>query len=69
MLTKAAMANLEESGSDFKRDIRQFRESSARIGHEAAKAAFLAELLDGADPDREQGWRDYADTVAVEASC
>ena len=59
--SKAAQANIEETGIDPMDDI-----DAIRSGDTTA-AQLLDECLDGADPDRAQGWREYVDAV-VEAA-
>ena len=63
-LTAAALANLEELGlddDDIRADV-----DALRTG-KRTRDAFLAECLDGADEDREEGWRDYVSAVASAA--
>jgi hypothetical protein len=55
--THAAQQNIEETGADWQADLADLR-SGRRT-----PAALLAHCLDGADPDREHGWREYVDCL------
>lgn len=57
-MTEAALANIEETGSDVRADL------GALVSGETDAAALLASCLRGADADREQGWRDYVSTLS-----
>lgn len=58
----AAMACIEESGVDVTDDIR-----SVERGEET-RESLLTRCLNGADADREQGWREYVSAVVDAAS-
>jgi hypothetical protein len=63
-LTQAAAENLRELGmttQDIRRDVE--RVASGRL----STNALLALCLEGADPDREQGWHEYVDAVVLAA--
>lgn len=59
--TRAALKNINETGTDVAADLADIRSG------EHTAASLLAECLYGADPDREQGWRDYVSAVAAAA--
>jgi len=59
--TAAAQANIEETGADVAADI------AALVAGTQTSEDLLAHCLDGADTDREQGWRDYVEAVALAA--
>lgn len=52
-LTRVAAENVVEAGVDPEDDLEQLK--LGRVTPEA----LLARCLDGADEDREEGWRDY----------
>ena len=56
----AAQTNIEETGADVAADL------SALADGSHTRESLLAHCLDGADADREQGWREYVDAL-VEA--
>lgn len=56
--TDAAWENLEECAVNVDQDLATARRKGPQF-----KGDFLAHCLDGADADREQGWRDYADAL------
>jgi hypothetical protein len=58
-LTLAAQENVRETGADVDADV-----SAIRSG-DTTREALLAYCLDGADPDRLQGWYGYG--VEVES--
>lgn len=59
-LTTAALANIEETGTDVDADI-------ARVRDGLTRDVLLAECLDGADDDRVEGWEDYVSAVCAVA--
>jgi hypothetical protein len=61
-LTREAARNVEETGADVERDWRRLRDDLVTFDE------LLAECLDGADPDRVQGWEEYVSTLAYAAS-
>lgn len=63
-LTAAALASMEEIGLDA-HDIRTDVDA-LRTGTRT-RDALLAECLDGASPDRVEGWIDYVSAVASAA--
>lgn len=56
--TDAAWENLEECGVNVDDDL-----ALAKRKGPGFKSDFLAQCLNQADADREQGWRDYADAL------
>ena len=56
-LTRAAAENVVETGVDPRVDIAALRDGRH------TRESLLAHCLDGADDDREQGWREYVDRV------
>ena len=54
-LSRAAIQNLEECGLTPE----TFRADRVRICQGLSADDLLAECLDGSEPDREYGWRDY----------
>lgn len=56
-MSNAAVENAEETGADPLEDIAAIRSG------EHTRESLLAYCLDGADDDREVGWRDYVDSV------
>ncbi len=56
--TAAAWENLEECAVDVDTDL-----ATVKRKGQAYKSDFLAHCLNGADADREQGWRDYVDAL------
>lgn len=60
--SKAALANIEETGADSTEDLNRLRAGLTR-------EALLAECLNQADPDREEGWRDYVDALVAAEAC
>jgi hypothetical protein len=66
-LSDAAAENMREVPCDFDADVEAIRSEIARSGRETAEANLLAHLLDGAEDDRVQGWRDYASAVLASA--
>ena len=58
--SNAAIRNIEETSADVQDDIN-------RVADGESVESLLARCLKGADEDREQGWRDYAHTVADHA--
>lgn len=56
--TPAALANIQETGCDPNADVAALRSGQYSI------ASLLTHCLDGADADREQGWRDYVSALA-----
>jgi hypothetical protein len=61
-LTDAARENVAETGCDPAADL------AAIVAGEYTSATLLAHCLDGADPDRERGWREYVDAIAEAAA-
>ncbi len=64
-MSVAAAERVAECGVDVHSDVSRVRRGRV------TEADLLAECLDGADPDREQGWNDYVTAVvcaSVEAS-
>lgn len=59
-MTVAAAANVQEAGVDIYDDVIRLR--TGRV----PPAELLRQCLDGADEDREAGWRDYV--AAIEAA-
>lgn len=59
IFSRAALENIEETGANWRRDLEQL------LGGSHTPATLLEFCLDGAEPDREQGWRDYV--AALEA--
>lgn len=55
--TEAAWQNIEETGCQPQRDL-----ADVRAG-KWTRETLLAHCLDGADADRERGWRDYVDAL------
>lgn len=58
--SNAALDNINETGLDtaeMAEDVGQL------LRGEVLEAQLLARCLDGADEDREQGWRDYVATI------
>jgi hypothetical protein len=66
-LTDAAAENMHEVPCDFDADVRAVRITIADQGLEVARDNLLAFLLEGAEADRVQGWRDYASAVLARA--
>lgn len=60
-MTPAAIANAEETGADIHAHWMLLR------GGLVSPEGLLAHCLDGADPDREEGWRDYVSAIAAAA--
>ena len=60
-LSSAALACVEETGTVPALDVNAIRE-----GRQSAESLLVA-CLDGADEDREEGWRDYVSAVALAA--
>lgn len=58
----AAQANIDETGCSPEDDIYRIRTG------EQTREGLLAYCLDGADPDRVQGWREYVATICEEAA-
>lgn len=61
-MSSAAAECVTETGVDPAADVRRVWQQG-----EVEAEALLAECLDGADDDREQGWRDYVDAVKAAA--
>lgn len=61
-MSRAAAENVEETGIDPAEDVASLRDGTH------TEASLLADCLDGAEPDREQGWRDYVLAVALAAA-
>jgi hypothetical protein len=61
-LSIAAQANVEETGCDVAADIEAIRSG------EHTRESLLAHCLDGAEQDREQGWREYVSAVSDAAN-
>ncbi len=59
--TSAALENINETGINPVDDVAALRNGAH------TRASLLEFCLNGADPDREQGWHDYVATVATEA--
>lgn len=55
----AAIENIEETDADWTHDLQRLRDGST------TPEALLDFCLDGADPDRVQGWRDYVDGLVA----
>lgn len=55
----AALEAIEEMDADFEADAAQI--ADGRLTREA----LLVHCLNGAEPDREQGWRDYVDAIVA----
>lgn len=62
--TDAAWGNLEECGVNVDQDLSTIRRKGPGYASD-----FLAWCLNGADADREQGWRDYVDALFDHAFC
>lgn len=60
-MTVAAAENVAETATDVKADV-------ARLRTGLTVDALAIECLDGADPDRVEGWRDYVEAVCAAAS-
>jgi hypothetical protein len=60
--TTAARENIEETGCDPQEDVAAIR----RGAH--TRETLLAHCLDGAEPNRVQGWREYVATICEAAS-
>lgn len=58
--TTAALENINETGTDWEADLARLNSG------EVTRDELLAECLDGADADREQGWEDYVQALADE---
>lgn len=58
-LTPAALANLEETGTDWREDM-----AALRCGG-TTEEALLEHCLDGADEDRVEGWREYVSALVA----
>ena len=56
-LSAAAQACVDETGCDFWDDVDDLREGNH------TKASLLTFCLDGAEPDRIQGWHEYVEEV------
>ena len=61
-LTDAAQANVDETGTDPQDDVAAIRSG------QYTRESLLAHCLDGADPDRKQGWHEYVDTICERAA-
>ena len=57
LFTRAALENIEETNANWRVDLARLRDGSLTA------AALLEFCLDGAEPDREQGWREYVSTL------
>lgn len=62
-LSLAAAACVEETGVDVAHDVERMRGDLRHLPAVDAIEAFAVECLSGADPDREQGWRDYVEAI------
>ena len=63
--TPAAASNIEETGIDadeIHRDVRSI------CNGDSSEYALLGRCLDGADPDRVEGWRDYVSAIVAAAA-
>lgn len=60
--TPVAQRNIDETGCDPQDDAHRIR-----VG-EQTREGLLAHCLDGADPDRVEGWREYVATICAEAA-
>ena len=60
-LTNAALDNLLECGVDIAEDIRKVKNGAI------SREVLLEICLCGADPDREEGWRDYVGWLMEQA--
>lgn len=58
-LTPAALANLAETGTDYRRDLAALRSGAT------TEEALLEHCLDGADDDRVEGWREYVSALVA----
>lgn len=56
--TDAALENIAETGADWAHDLERLRDGMT-------ESDLLALCLEGADADREQGWREYVETLAA----
>lgn len=59
--TTATLANLEETGTDWREDLAALRSG------ETTESALLELCLDGADDDRVDGWREYVAALVAAA--
>jgi hypothetical protein len=59
--SRAALESIFETGIDPRADIAALRAGTH------TEASLLAHCLDGADEDREEGWRDYVEVCVVAA--
>lgn len=66
VMSAAAAENVEETNVDVQEDMDGLVRARAMRIFDGAVKDLLATCLDGCDPDREQGWRDYVDAL-VEA--
>ena len=57
--TKAAQENIDETGCDVEADLAALRSGAH------TRESLLAHCLDGADPDREEGWREYVEALVA----
>lgn len=65
-LSTAALENFAETGLDV--DLTVADDVAALRSGKHTSESLLAECLDGADDDREQGWRDYVSAVVAAAA-
>lgn len=56
--TAAALENINETSADVDADLAALRSG------EITRESLLAHCLNGADPDRVQGWNDYVAALA-----
>ncbi len=65
LLTREAYLCLEEAGADVRDSVERDRRA-LRDGKQT-EAGLLAHCLDGAEPDRVQGWTEYVATIVLAA--
>lgn len=62
-MSRAAAEAVEEAGVEVTDDLDSLLDAKEKRILAGARANLLAHCLDGCDPDREQGWRDYVDAL------
>ena len=66
-MSREAALCVEEVGGDPAADVLAIRHEIARSGTETAEANLRSHCLDGADEEREEGWRDYVSAIMLAA--
>ena len=61
--SSAAQECIDETGTDPIDDVDSLRRNTLSLGADRAKSRLLADVLDGADDDRKQGWYQYVDAI------